>query len=153
MPDETDIPIFYGSSRHAVDESRRVMIPVKWRPKDPAVEFSVLAWPLDNEEYLLVMPPERWRAMLERLKGNSLHDQSLAVLERAIGSNYAPLTLDRVGRFALPENLAKLVGIEKEAEFVGRLHTFEIWSPARREAALTPNNKKKAANAAKKINL
>src|SRR5256885_5690066 len=108
MPDETDIPIFYGSSRHAVDESRRVMIPVKWRPKDPGVEFSVLAWPLDNEDYLLVMPPERWRAMLERLKGNSLHDQSLAVLERAVGSKLAPLALGPGGPVSLAVNPGKL---------------------------------------------
>jgi transcriptional regulator MraZ len=154
MPDNHDsVPSFHGVSRHAVDDSRRVMIPVKWRPKDPAVVFTVLAWPLDGEEYLLVLPPERWRVMLNKLKENSLHDPEVAVLERVIGFNSAPLTLDRVGRFALPENLAKLVGIEKEAEFVGRLDKFEIWSPKRLEKAMAQDNKSLAAKVAARINL
>jgi division/cell wall cluster transcriptional repressor MraZ len=154
MPDINEIvPSFHGISRHAVDDSRRVMIPVKWRPKDPAVVFTVLAWPLDGEEYLLVLPPERWRVMLNKLKENSLHDPDVAVLERVIGRNSVPLTLDRVGRFALPDNLAKLVGIDKEAEFVGRLDKFEIWSPKRLEKAMAQDNKSLAASVAKRINL
>jgi len=153
MPDNNDIvPSFHGISRHAVDDSRRVMIPVKWRPKDAAVVFTVLAWPISGEEFLLVLPPERWRVMLDKLKTKSLHDPRVATLERVIGSTSAPLTLDRVGRFCLPENLAKLVGIEKEAEFVGRLDKFEIWSPKRFEKAMA-QDKSLAALVAAEIDL
>jgi MraZ protein len=153
MPDNKDIvPSVHGVSRHAVDESRRVMIPVKWRPKDPAVVFTVLAWPLDGKEFLLVLPPERWRVMLDKLKMNSLHNPRVATLERVIGSTSAPLTLDRVGRFCLPEHLAKLVEIEKEAVFVSRLDKFEIWSPTRFEKA-RPQDESVAAAVAAEIDL
>lgn len=149
MPDNNDIvPSFHGVSRHAVDESRRVMIPVKWRPKSPAVVFTVLAWPLDTKEFLLVLPPERWRVMLDKLKTKSLHDAQVAALEREIGSTSAPLTLDRVGRFCLPDHLAKLVGIEKEAEFVGRLNKFEMWNPARFKKSMAQDASVAAAVAA-----
>ena len=130
------VPSFHGVSRHAVDDSRRVMIPVKWRPpKDASVVFMVLAWPIAGKEFLLVLPPDGWRAMMEKMKRNSLMDSRVATLERVLGSSSAPLTLDRVGRFALPEHLAKAVGIEKEAEFVGRVDKFEIWDPKRFEKA------------------
>ena len=136
MPDEQDnVPSFHGISEHAVDDSRRVMIPVKWRPKDPAVVFMVLAWPIAGKEFLLVLPPDAWRALKEKMRMNSLMDSGVATLERVLGSTSAPLTLDRVGRFCLPEHLAKLVGIEKEAKFVGRVDKFEIWSPKRFESA------------------
>jgi DNA-binding transcriptional regulator/RsmH inhibitor MraZ len=42
-----------------------------------------------------------------------------------------------VGRFCLPENLAKAVGIEKKAAFVGRVDKFEIWDAKRFEKAQT----------------
>lgn len=150
MPEKTDnVPSFHGVSTHAVDGSRRVMIPVKWRPKDASIVFTVLAWPLDGKQFLLVLPPERWRVMLDKLKTKSLHDPNVATLERVIGSTSAPLTLDRVGRFCLPEHLAKLVGIDKEAQFVGRLDKFEIWSPARFEKAMAQDESVAAETAAK----
>lgn len=136
MPDDKDIvPSFHGISAHAVDDSRRVMIPVKWRPKDPSVVFMVLAWPIAVKDFLLVLPPDGWRAMMEKMNQNSLMDGGVATLERVLGSTSAPLTLDRVGRFCLPEHLAKAVGIEKEAQFVGRVNKFEIWDPKRFERA------------------
>jgi MraZ protein len=133
MPENSDavVPSFHGDYSHAMDESRRVMIPARWRPKDPSIVFTVLAWPINSEEFLLVLPPERWRVMLDKLKQRSLHDPRVATLERVIGSTSAPLTLDRVGRFVVPEHLSKLVGIGKEVKFVGRLDKFEMWSPER----------------------
>jgi DNA-binding transcriptional regulator/RsmH inhibitor MraZ len=59
----------------------------------------------------------------------------------------APLLLDKVGRFCLPENLAAAAGITKEAVFVGRLNQFEIWSPRRYQAAVSVD-KEEAARAA-----
>ena len=137
MPDDNkdNVPSFHGISTHAVDESRRVMIPADWRPKDLSVAFMVLAWPIGAKEYLLVLPPETWRARLEKMKGNSLMDTRVATLERVLGSNSAPLTLDGVGRFRLPDHLAKAVGIDKKAQFVGRVDKFEIWDPKRYEKA------------------
>ena len=64
-------------------------------------------------------------------------DSRAATLERVLGSTSAPLTLDRVGRFCLPEHLAKAVGIGKKAAFVGRVDKFEIWDAKRFEQAQT----------------
>ncbi|HKQ37055.1 MAG TPA: hypothetical protein VJ063_03190 [Verrucomicrobiae bacterium] len=138
MPDDKDnVPSFHGISTHAIDESRRVMIPVDWRPKDPSVVFMVLAWPIAGKEFLMVLPPDGWRAMMEKMTRSSLMDSRAATLERVLGSTSAPLTLDSVGRFRLPEHLAKAVGIGKKAAFVGRVNKFEIWDAKRFEAAQT----------------
>jgi len=56
------------------------------------------------------------------------------VFERVIGANSGSLTLDKVGRFCLPEELAGKIGLEKEIRFVGRLDKFEIWNPNRYKA-------------------
>jgi len=153
MP-ETDaiVPNFHGSFAYGIDESRRVMVPAKWRPSDGTVLFTLILWPIEQEEYLLVLPPERWKVMLDKLKTKSLHDRRVAALERTIGSTSAKLTLDKVGRFCLPENLTGPAGIGSEAVFVGRLDKFEIWSPKRLKASTT-QDKTLAASIAEEIDL
>lgn len=132
---DSKLPEFHGEFFFGIDGSRRVMIPAKWRPKDPGVEFHVILWPIQTKEYLLVLPPERWQLLLERLKGNSINNRGLAAYEREIARSSAVLELDKVGRFCLPENLAEQAGINGEAFFVGRLNKFEIWNPKRAKAA------------------
>jgi MraZ protein len=41
------------------------------------------------------------------------------------------VALDKAGRICLPEAMASLAGITKEAVLVGLLDRFEIWSPDR----------------------
>ena len=149
---DSKVPNFHGNFRHGIDSSRRVMIPAKWRPRDKNLVFTVILWPINVEDFLLVLPPERWQVMLDKLKTKSLHDKRVATLERVIGASSVPLSLDTIGRFVLPENLAKAACIEKEAEFVGRLDKFEIWSPKRFGAA-TAEDKNIAATVAEEIDL
>ena len=111
------------------------MIPAKWRPEEK-VEFKVLLWPLRNPRFLLVLTPERWQVMLNKLKAKSLTDEKAAAWERFIGENSAAMELDRVGRFMLPQELAEGAGLTTEAQFVGRVDKFEIWDPARYQEQL-----------------
>ena len=136
MPDsDSNVPTFYGDFSYGVDSSRRVMIPARWRPKDAKVVFTAVLWPVQAEEFILVLPPDRWQKVLDALKTKSLNDKKVAVLERVIGSTAEPLLLDKVGRFCLPDHLALPAGIEDKAQFVGRLGKFEIWNPKRYETA------------------
>lgn len=128
------------------------MVPAKWRPKDSSVVFRVILWPIKTEDFLLVLPPERWRVLLNKLKIKSLQDKRVAALERTIGSTSAQLTLDKVGRFCLPDHLTGPAAIGDEATFVGRLDKFEIWSPKRLKAA-TADDKTVAASVAEEIDL
>jgi len=153
MPDVSAIvPNFHGNFPYGLDTNRRVMVPAIWRPKKPGVLFTVILWPIKAEEYLLVLPPERWKVMLDKLKTKSLQDKRVASFERSLGSTSAQLTLDRVGRFCLPEHLTRPAGIEKQAVFVGRLDKFEIWNPDRLEAS-TSQDKTVAAEVADELDL
>ena len=127
------------------------MLPSKWRGEG-ATKFTMLPWPIGAEDRVLVLPPERWREMLTKLKARSLTDHRVAALEQEIAENAVQLTLDKVGRVTLPEELARVIGVKDEVELVGRLDKFEIWDPKRREAARA-QNKKLAAEVAKEIDL
>ena len=64
----------------------------------------------------------------------------------------AHLTLDKAGRLCLPEELAAVAGLRKEAMFVGRLNKFEIWEPGRFNEN-SKGNEAVAAAAIKNLNL
>ena len=128
------------------------MLPAKWRPRDPNTKFTIIPWPIGAEDRLLVLPPDRWREMLTKLKSRSLSDPRIEALEQEIAENAAQVTPDKVGRIGLSEEHARLVKISDEAELVGRLDKFEIWQPAARDAVRS-ENKKLAAQVLKEIDL
>jgi len=128
------------------------MLPAKWRPRDVNTKFTILPWPIGAEDRLLVLPPERWREMLQKLKTRSLSDPRIEALEQEIAENATQVTPDKVGRICLTEEHARAVKISAEAELVGRLDKFEIWEPNAR-AAIRAQNKKLAAEVLKEIDL
>jgi MraZ protein len=143
---------YTGHFRHGIDGSRRVMLPAKWRPRDASTKFTVIPWPIGAEDRLLVLPPDRWREMLTKLKTRSLSDPRIEALEQEIAENAAQVTPDKVGRIGLLEEHARAVKISDEAELVGRLDKFEIWQPVARDA-VRQQNKKLAAQVLKEIDL
>lgn len=140
--------VFTGTADAAWDTSNRVMMPSKWQPQDRTVRFHVLPWPVATEDYLLVLPPERWQMMLDRVASASLDDEDMANLERHIAGGAHQFVLDNVGRFSLPAEFAARVGCKRplnpdgsenkkaaaKVVLVGRLNKFEIWSAERFEA-------------------
>ncbi len=128
---------YSGIYRHKVDRSHRVALPSCWRPEGAPQSFVVAKWPLcpqqatGETQHLLVLTPDRWRAVCATLTDQSISDPKAAALCRAIGSSYARLTLDKVGRLPLLDWLARDAGIEDEALLFGLVNRFEIWNPKR----------------------
>jgi MraZ protein len=136
MPDNQAAPVFYTAVyRHGVDEKRRVQIPAKWRPMDENFQFTLILWPKSGakQEYILVLPPEPLRVLVEKLKSMPYSDPQADSLRRLLGRNSDQVTLDKSGRICLPEGMAKTAGLDRDAVLVGSWDRFEIWSPARFE--------------------
>ena len=138
MPsEEISEPVYYTSSyRHGVDEKRRVQIPAKWRPARPEV-LTLVLWPKGTmtEACLLVLPPQEWVALVQKLKAMPYADPNAEALRGLLGKKSDRVTLDKGGRICLPEALAKAAAIDKEAMLVGLVDRFEIWNPDRYLAA------------------
>lgn len=130
-------PIYYNSVyRHGVDDKRRVQIPAKWRSSAPEV-LTLILWPkgAQSEACLLVLPPAEWLALVQKLKAMPFSDPRAEALRHLLGRKSDRATLDKGGRMTLPEGMAKSAGIDKDAVLVGLVDRFEIWNPARYEAA------------------
>ena len=129
------VSVYYNSLyRHGVDGKRRVQIPAKWRPSSPDVEFTLIVWPKSaHGPCLRVLPPEQMAKLMQDINEMGNDDPNKVVLKRFIGSESTQVALDKAGRICLPEAMAKLAGIKKDAVLVGLLDRFEIWSPDRYE--------------------
>lgn len=128
--------IYYNSLyRHGVDDKRRLQIPAKWRPSDASVEFTLILWPKGTmqDACLLVLPPDEWVALVQKLKALPFADPNAEVLRRIIGRKSDRVALDKGGRICLPEAMAKAAGLDKEAVLLGLVDRFEIWNPERYE--------------------
>ena len=127
-----DSTIYNGQFRHGVDTKRRIQVPARWRPSNPEIELTVLVWRKHEAGACLrVLPPERMADLLAHINGLPNGHPDKAVLKRNFGSNSIQVSVDKAGRFCLPEKMAADAGIEKEAVMVGLLDSFEIWEPRR----------------------
>jgi MraZ protein len=133
---ETIESVYYTSCyKHGLDDKRRVQIPARWRPAREETQLAVTLWSKNGKgnECLLVLPPDLWALLVGKVKEMKFSDPKAEALRRLIGRDTDHLTLDKAGRICLPERLAKLAGIEKQAMFVGLLDRFQIWAPERYE--------------------
>ena len=97
----------------------------------------MVLWPKGTmpEACLLVLPPQEWVALVQKLKGMPYADPNAEALRRLLGKKSDRVTLDKGGRICLPEALAKAAAIDDEAMLVGLVDRFEIWNPERHLAA------------------
>ena len=132
--------IYYNSLyRHGVDEKRRVQIPAKWRATETDMELTLIIWPkgTQQEACLLVLPPDEWNSLVQKLKAMPFSDPKAEALRRLLGTKSDRVALDKAGRICLPDAMAKAAAIDREAVLVGLVDRFEIWNPSRYEAAST----------------
>ena len=140
MPAAAEIvPVYYQSEFcHGVDSAWRVQFPAKWRQKDRVQTFNLLLWTEDSEGRdpdkrlcLMGLPPERWLALVAKVDAMKLSDPEALALRRLVGRSSFSVSLDGAGRINLSEPLARAVGIEEQAMFVGMVTVFQIWNPER----------------------
>ena len=134
MEESQSIERSYYTSRyfHGIDDKRRVQIPSKWRPAKAGIQLTLVVWLKPKEgPCLRVMPPEKMAKLVRDIEAMPNDDPDKAVLKRFVGSESAQVTLDKVGRITVPEEMAQAAGLEKEAVLVGVLDAYEIWSPER----------------------
>lgn len=134
---DSSLLIYSSTYHHGVDEKRRVQIPAKWRLENLDAQYLVIPWPKDGFKaaYLLVLPPDAARDLHQRVKAMPYSDAKAQTLRRLLGGGSDTVTMDKAGRFCLPEGLAKDAGIEKQATLVGNFDRFEIWNPERYASA------------------
>jgi MraZ protein len=117
--------MFLNQYHHSFDDKGRLTIPAKFRilPEEGAYVIQGL------DRNLMVLPPDAFQMIYDRLMTMSITDPSARLLRRVILGNALQVTLDSAGRILLTSNLREFAGLKNEVVFVGQGDFFEIWSP------------------------
>ena len=117
--------MFLNQYQHSFDDKGRLTIPAKFRelPEDGAVVVQGL------DRNLMVLPPDVFKILYDRLMAMNLTDPTARLLRRVILGNALQVTPDGAGRMLLSPNLNEYAGLKENVVFVGQGDYFEIWSP------------------------
>ena len=136
---------FRGKSVHKVDAKGRVSIPASFRR---VLEEGDPDWRVGENPQLVIVHGLKDGACLEGYSIRSMEevDDLISDLPRFspereyyetmmdTDSDYA--SVDENGRMVVSASLRKMINVTKEAIFVGKGDTFQIWEPSAYEAEL-----------------
>ena len=130
--------VFFGTHAMKIDGKGRVSMPAAFRDalqksgSPDAVLMPTEAAPVIEGCDRAYVDELVKSAYTPKLLTDAARDQVLLMLGEMV-----TLSFDPEGRFVFPSALRQHCGAEDTAVFVGRGRTFQIWHPAKHEAART----------------
>jgi len=121
--------IFSGKFERSMDAKKRVTVPASWLSSGESQEFYSLVNPNPNEPYLMVMPPEEFRAIQEKVDQTNMPEAQKRKFMRQFSSNARTISVDKQGRVLLPEQQCTDASLKDEVILIGAMKRFEIWNP------------------------
>lgn len=136
-----------GQYSSKLTENKRISIPKKIRD-ELGDEMVIAKW---YEGCLVLVSKENWQKLIRRLIGKeTIVISPVRDIDRFILASAFEVSLDRQGRFVIPENLMNYAEVKNEVVFIGLGDRAEVWAQeAWRE--LTKDAESKASVAIEKI--
>ncbi len=122
--------MFLNQYQHGFDDKGRLTIPSKFRELPETGAYVVQG--LDRN--LMVLPPDVFQVIYDRLMGMSLTDPNARLLRHVILGNALHVVPDGAGRILLSPNLKEYAHLSDSVVFVGQGDYFEIWSAEKWQA-------------------
>ena len=117
--------MFTSRFYHNLDEKGRLTIPAEYRD---ILTGSGAVITQGFEKYLMVLLPDNFNRIAERLRGLSMTDPEARLLRRIIFSGASHLDIDKAGRILIPHYLRQYASLESAVVIAGVGDHFEIWS-------------------------
>lgn len=112
-----------GQYEVSVGDKGRIALPSKVRKE--LGEKVIITYGF--EKSLIVVSEQNWTRLIGELKNSSLFEAKARDTKRFLFGGAAFVTLDKQGRFLLPEYLRKYAGIDNEVIFLGLESYAELW--------------------------
>lgn len=120
--------IYAGTFERVMDGKNRVTIPAAWLAQGVS-EFHAI--PNPSEECLIVMPPEEFQAVEERINQSGAAAAERRKAIRQFYSRARAITADAQGRILFSEEQCSSLQLKGEVILVGGRSRFEIWNSER----------------------
>lgn len=146
-PEMAPVPVRSGSGRalfagrcsHTVDSQGRVQFPSRWKVRAGDTELLgiVVQHRGTFDQFILVLNWDQFDQFTAGVLGGPFTDTEALARRHDVAERVMPLELDAQGRFFMPAELRKAIGVKKDVELVGSIDRFEIWAPETYTAART----------------
>ncbi len=120
---------FTGEFRYSIDAKGRVNIPAKFRKALPETSEDTFVVTRGLDDNISVYSLDMWRQKEEELLKLSSRLREHRAFRRQATRFATPLKFDSQGRVAIPADLLKHAGIEKDVVIIGMIDEIEIWDP------------------------
>lgn len=122
--------VFLSTFVNRIDSKGRISVPASFRanlagPQGP----KMVIFPSLQHQALEACSLEHMEELSESLESPDLPSEERDLIETVIYGSCVELSFDNEGRISIPDHLLSFAGIDKEAKFVGRRKTFQIWNP------------------------
>ena len=115
--------MFIGEYKHTIDDKGRIAVPVKFRID--LAHGAVVTRGLDSSLFLL--PLEEWGKLTDKLASLPLGQANSRAFARLMLAGAMDVSLDKQGRFIIPEYLRQYAGLRKNIVIVGVNTRLELW--------------------------
>lgn len=120
--------LFISTYNLKVDDKGRVSVPHNYRSVITELRQKIYGYMSFNNPCIEVYTTDRLSLMHDYISGLDLFSQERDMLSTAVLGSSEELNVDSKGRIMLPEVFLKHANIKKEATFIGKGQTFEIWN-------------------------
>lgn len=112
-----------GEYRSTVGEKKRVSLPKKFR--DELGEEIILT--RGYEDSLILVNRQMWEKIAEEVIDGSFINKNIRDTSRFLVGAANEISLDKLGRFIIPESLFDHAAIKKDIVFIGLVNWIELW--------------------------
>ena len=116
-----------GNYQHSLDDKNRIRLPSNFRTEMGNDYFLM---PGSNGCIFVYKADETQKLLSSLMDLDTLNPQQSLLLTQLTAYSRS-VTADSQGRFMLPDDLIKMMGINKDVRIVGAITKAEIWSEER----------------------
>ncbi|PLX18949.1 MAG: cell division/cell wall cluster transcriptional repressor MraZ [Candidatus Muiribacterium halophilum] len=115
--------MFLGEYKHTLDKKGRVIIPSRFR-QELGDTFIITC---GFEKCLTIYPMDKWEEISDKISNLPFVDRNVRSFIRLIYSKAVEVSLDKLGRIVVPQNLREYASLDKDAVINGILDNIEVW--------------------------
>jgi len=130
--DDIHINMIIGEYRSKVGEKKRVSLPKKFR--DELGEEIILTRGYENS--LILVNKQMWNKVAKEVIDGSFINKNIRDTSRFLVGGATEITIDKLGRFLIPEALFEHAELKKEVVFIGLVNWIELWDKEKWEERL-----------------
>ncbi|MFA5622924.1 MAG: division/cell wall cluster transcriptional repressor MraZ [Candidatus Dojkabacteria bacterium] len=112
-----------GEYRSKIAEKKRVSLPKKFR--DELGEEIILT--RGYEDSLIIVNKDMWSRVAQEVIDGSFINKNIRDTSRFLVGGATEITIDKQGRFLIPDSLFEHAGLTKDVVFIGLVNWIEIW--------------------------